>query len=109
MRKYFLLTLLSICLSACAVSPKTTSELQQGKRYFAKGYYKSALRQLLPAAANGNAEAQYAVGYLYYYGYGAAQDTETGYFWIKKSADQHYAPAMAAIKKTGNFAREKSR
>ena len=87
-----------VLLSGCAPhqSPGEISELRQGQRLFEEGYYKRAMRDLLPLACDGNAEAQYAVGYMYYYGYGVAQDTDVGYFWIKRSANQHYLPAMKA-------------
>ena len=78
-------------------SPRVASELAQGKRDFDTGYYKSAMRELLPLACDGTAEAQYAVGYMYYYGNGVAQDTDVGYFWIKRSADQNYGPANKAL------------
>lgn len=78
-------------------SPKEMSELQQGKRLFEDGYYKRSLHYLLPLACDGNAEAQYAVGYMYYYGYGVAQDTEVGYFWIRRSANQGFQPAVKAL------------
>lgn len=80
------------------LSPAGMSELAQGQRYFEAGYYKSAMQKLLPIATDGNATAQYAVGYMYYYGQGVAQDTNIGYFWIKRSADQHYQPAVDALK-----------
>ncbi len=96
-----LLTLLIMLISACATSPmqmKTNSHLQQGKRDFDGGYYQSALHQLLPIACDGNAEAQYAVGYMYYYGYGVAQDPYVGGFWIRRSANGGYPPAIDAAK-----------
>lgn len=92
---------LSLSCAGCATSPATQSELAQGKRLFDGGYYKRAMTQLLPLAANGNAEAEYAVGYLYYYGYGTTQDTDSGYFWIKRSADQHFQPAVDALTMIG--------
>lgn len=102
MIRMVLITLLSLSLIACAKPPRSIStadisELQQGKRLFNEGYYKRAMRRLLPLACDGNCEAQYAVGYMYYYGYGVAQDTDVGYFWIKRSADQHFVPAMEAL------------
>ena len=98
MLRFFLLIILSFSLFACATpSPRITSELQQGKRYFEDGYYKRAMKQLLPLASDGNAEAEYAVGYMYYYGNGVAEDPDVGYFWIKRSADQHYPPAIKAL------------
>ena len=96
-----LIILLACSLIACAsrikdTEPARTSYIDQGKRDFQQGYYKKALHELLPYATDGDPEAQYAVGYMYYYGYGAAQDTSVGYFWITRSADQHYEPAMIA-------------
>lgn len=99
-----LVGLLSLALLACAtthssktLSPASQSYLAQGKHDFTAGYYKSAMHELLPLACDGVAEAQYAVGYLYYYGYGVAQDTDVGYFWIKRSADKGYEPAIHAL------------
>ena len=94
----FLLPILSACNSSLAI----TSELQQCKRSFETGYYKSAMHDLLPLATNGVAEAQYAVGYMYYYGYGVAQDTDVGYFWIKRATEQHYEPAQKALEMIDN-------
>lgn len=91
---------LSVCLLAgCTTmyTPRVQSELQQGKRNFEQGYYRRAMSDLLPLACDGVPEAQYAVGYMYYYGYGVSQDTEVGHFWIKRSADQNYAPAIKAL------------
>lgn len=79
------------------LTPIQTRSYLEGKRYFRTGYYKRAMHELLPLACDGNAEAQYAVGYMYYYGYGVAQDTDTGYFWIRRSADQGYQPAIQAL------------
>ena len=89
--------LISACVTTSGISTKTASDLAQGKRYFVAGYYKRAMHQLLPLACDGNPEAQYAVGYMYYYGYGVTQDTDIGYFWIKRAADQHYPPAIQAL------------
>lgn len=83
-------------LMACA-SSRMAEELQAGKSSFQTGDYKQAFHQLLPLAVKGKAEAQYAVGYLYYYGYGVPEDTESGLFWMTKAAEQHYPPAMQAI------------
>lgn len=105
------ISLLMCCLFACStkysreddngkrhsISPAMQSYLEQGKRDFQEGYYRSAMHNLLPVAVDGNAEGQYAVGYMYYYGYGVAQDTDVGYFWINRSARQGFLPATRAL------------
>lgn len=94
--KKIIMILLCAILCSCATL-RTKSELAQGERYFKGGLYKHAMKQLLPLAVDGNANAQYAVGYMYYYGYGVTQDTDTGYFWINRAAQQHYEPALKAL------------
>lgn len=100
--KIALIPLLCLFLGAChttvdGLTTKQASELQQGKREFSQGMYKRARMWLYPLAADGNAEAEYGVGYMYYYGFGVTQDTDTGLFWISRSADQHYPPAIQAL------------
>lgn len=90
------LILTCLMLGACA-GPRIAQDLQGGKASFESGDYKEAFHQLLPLAVQGNAEAQYAVGYMYYYGYGVSEDTESGVFWMKKSAEQNYPPAIKAL------------
>lgn len=83
---------------ACSTTPmRTQQELARGKSNFESGLFRDAFHQLLPPATEGNREAQYAVGYMYYYGYGVAEDRETGIFWIQKSASQQYQPAIDAL------------
>jgi len=94
--KVLLFCFLPLLLLSCA-SMRSNQELQLGKANFESGFFRESFRQLLPLAYNGNAEAQYGVGYMYYYGYGVAQDTETGTFWIKKSADQGFPKAIEAL------------
>lgn len=100
MQKLIFITFISLILSACAtnsLSPAKLSVLQAGQRDYEGGYYKRAMHELLPLACEGVPEAEYAVGYMYYYGDGVSQDTDVGYFWIKKSADKHYEPAIHAL------------
>jgi TPR repeat protein len=93
-----LMVLVCFCLQSCSTA-RQAEQLELGKRSFSEGDYKQAFHQLLPAASEGNAKAQYAVGYMYYYGYGVSQDTESGLFWMRKAAAQHYDPAMRALQK----------
>src|ERR1700722_13565206 len=80
-------------LSAC-VSP--TAQLQQGKQAFYYQHYDEAFKLLLPLAEQGNPEAQYAVGYAYYYGKGVIESPEKGQYWINKSAQQGNPLAIRA-------------
>ncbi len=94
--RLMMLIAISCMLQSCA-SAVNSRHLEEGKQDFGAGNFKQAFHELLPVAANGDAHAQYAVGYMYYYGYGATQDSESGRFWMQKSADQHYGPAVRAL------------
>lgn len=94
--RYTLIAIACFMLLSCA-STKLSQELIGGKALFRAGDYHEAFHTLLPAAAAGRPEAQYAVGYMYYYGYGTPQDSESGMFWMQKSAEQNYQPAIKAL------------
>lgn len=96
MQKACIVFIISLFLVACTTIRPI--EYQHGKQFFDSGNYKAAIRLLLPVAAEGNCRAQYAVGYIYYYGLVGSIDYESGLFWIKKAAKQHYPPAVRALK-----------
>ncbi len=95
-KRYILLTLSCLLMQSCA-SQIDEQRIQAGKVSFMSGDFKSAFHQLLPLAAEGIPQAEYGVGYMYYYGYGVTQDTESGIFWMNKAAAAHYAPAIRAL------------
>lgn len=84
-------------LSACVSCIHKSADFQAGKTYFEKGDFKKAFCFLLPAAVNGNPEAQYALGYLYFYGYGTPENPESGIFWMQRAALKNFPPAVHAI------------
>lgn len=91
-----LIIFLSVFLLACA-SARMAEEVQSGKATFDSGNFKLAFAQLLPLAVKCSPEAQYAVGYMYYYGLGVEAHKESGLFWISQSAAQMYRPAIKAM------------
>ena len=94
--QFIVIMMISLMIQSCA-SSRMAEELQSGKISFEDGNFKSAFHKLLPLASDGNASAEYAIGYMYYYGYGTHQDTESGLFWMRKSAEQQYQPAIKAL------------
>lgn len=94
--RILLILLACLTMQSCA-STAQAEQLGLAKRNFADGDYKQSFHALLPLASEGNARAQYAVGYMYYYGYGVARDAESGIFWMHKAAAQHYEPAIKAL------------
>lgn len=72
--------------------------VKQGKANFLAQHYDRAFKQLMVPAKHGNPEAQYAIGYMYYYGKGVKQDKPLGTTWINKSAKQGNKQAIASLK-----------
>ena len=55
------------------------------------------LEHLRAAAQYGNARAQYALGYLYFYGLGPEKNTDVAKQWFEKSAQQGLLQARIAL------------
>jgi len=51
-------------------------------------------KQLLQAAMNGSASAQYELGLIFEYGTGVSQDDTVAIYWYAKSAEQKYTDAQ---------------
>jgi septal ring-binding cell division protein DamX len=58
--------------------------------------YGCSLERLNAAARSGDADAQYGLGYMYYYGIGTIRNEGTAISWINKAADQGQPLAMRA-------------
>lgn len=50
--------------------------------------YGCSIERIQSAAEGGNPDAQYALGYMYYYGIDTVKDRDTAELWIQRSANQ---------------------
>lgn len=89
----------SFTLTACQSFNQTQMayRYKAGKQNFAEHNYQQAFNQLMPVAKSGNADAQYAVGYMYFYGKGIVEDRNAAEYWMAKSADQGQVLAQRAL------------
>ena len=85
---------LSLTLSACISS----LNLKEGICSFKEQNYRQAFIRLLPEAKKGNPEAQYAIGYMYYYGQGVTEDREKALEWIRLAAASNQSDAVIALR-----------
>lgn len=92
--QFALLLISVVVLVACA---SNCQKLRDGKEAFRKQEYRQAFETLMPLAASGNADAQYAVGYMYYYGKGTIEDPDMANNWIRKAAAQGQYDAVHAL------------
>ena len=91
MKKLITILLITLGLTACA-----SHTLKESKQAYENQNYTEALAKLQPLAEKGNPKAQYAIGYMYYYGQGVPTNKSEGIEWIQKAADQGFAPALKA-------------
>ncbi|MGE3920079.1 MAG: tetratricopeptide repeat protein [Gammaproteobacteria bacterium] len=94
----------SLVLASCETdnssnSSNASASFQQGKMAFQQQNYRKAFVTLKPLAQAGNADAQYAVGYMYYYGKGVVEDRAAAKYWIGKAADQGNVAARNQLAK----------
>ncbi len=62
-----------------------------------RGDYPTAIRLLRPLAEQGNAQAQNALGAMYYNGTGVAQDFKEALKWYRAAAQQGYGSAQVNL------------
>ncbi len=74
----------------------------QGRQSFLDGNYNASFKSLYPAAQRGNADAQYAIGYMYYYGLGTRYDRQAAIMWMQKAANQGQGQAVRALQSVLN-------
>jgi TPR repeat protein len=91
----FFICLIFFALTACSIN---SLNLREGISSFKKQNYRSAFVRLMPEAEKGNCDAQYAVGYMYYYGEGVVEDKQKAAKWINRAAEAGQKDAIAAAK-----------
>lgn len=72
------------------------NKLAEGIIDFHRQNYHDAFVRLLPLARRGLPDAQYAVGYMYYYGVGVTENRKLAWIWINKAANKKQLQAMKA-------------
>ncbi|HEY0721266.1 MAG TPA: tetratricopeptide repeat protein [Gammaproteobacteria bacterium] len=95
------LLLTGLMLPAGVVLAEPPGELQDGYLQAAaaaqRGDYVVAYCFWHPLAEQGDAEAQYALGWMYHNGYGLVSDDEKARFWWEKAIAQDHAEAMFSL------------
>lgn len=79
------------------VADMTKERLKQGAEAVRLGNYAMAYHLWLPLAQTGNAEAQYAMGWLYHNGYGLRIDDIQAQQWWQRAAEQGHAESLYSL------------
>ena len=91
----FLIIFTSALLFSCA---SNSLNLREGINSFQLQNYRDAFIKLKPAAMQGQVDAQYAVGYMYYYGQGVVENRKKAWYWISRAASAGQPDAIEAMK-----------
>ena len=83
---------LAVLLGSAGVSK--SADFQKGLAAAQSGDFATALREWKPLAKQGNADAQYTLGVMYFYGEGVPQDYKETEKWYRLAAAQGYATAQ---------------
>jgi DamX protein len=103
MKNKMLLMVLMLTLVGCTEIKdafRKTSQAQQSPSCVSNIYLKSygcSLAKIQKSADSGDADAQYALGYMYFYGIGTAPNLSKARYWIQKSASQGQMLAEKAL------------
>lgn len=94
-----ILTILCCCtlLWGCSHNKPKEDPYALAQVDYKAGHYDKAAAQLMPLAQRGNADAQYTLGYMYYYGLGMKRDRTQGYFWLQSAAASGHTKALTAL------------
>lgn len=104
--RQFVILCAFIALSACTASPPKDEPTQAGinqqlfqkaKSAYLSGDFKTAAALFDNLAQNGDHEAQYSLGYMYYYAKGVTRDLDKAMYWFKVAASQGNPEAKQAL------------
>ena len=94
------LVLVSSCLwfSGCATTSANSDQAYaQAKQDFAAKNYESAFKGIQEPAKAGDADAEYALGYMYFYGKGVAENRQAAEYWFSRAAAHGQVEAQKAL------------
>lgn len=94
MNRFARIALVVFCM---VISASSWAGLDEGLAALNKGDYVTALKELQRPARQGNAVAQFKLGFLYDSGLGVAQNYAEAFKWFSKAAAQGNAEAQSYI------------
>ena len=97
MRVPTLIIAFALALSLLSSDAAWSADFDKGVSAWLKGDYATALQEWEPLAEQGDAEAQYWLGFLYHFGSGVTQNFEETAKWYRRSAEQGLAKAQFSL------------
>ena len=90
---------LLVLIIFCSLASGCMSQrnLHEGMVSFQAEDYRRAFIRLMPEAEKGQPDAQYAIGYMYYYGQGVVENRGKARVWILRAARAGQPDAIKAV------------
>jgi TPR repeat protein len=88
---------IGLMLALLVALPTAAQDYKQGKAAAKRGDYAGALKEWLPLAERGHAQAQYKLASMYRRGLGVKRDYGEAGKWYRKAADQGHAWAQLQL------------
>jgi len=80
--------LAAILILALGLAPVAQAGMEEGQQAYIAGEYDKAIAEFKPLAEQGDAKAQYFMGFLYHHGYGMKRDEAEAAKWFRMGAAQ---------------------
>ncbi len=97
----FLLLTFLLSLTACSTTPvdnsKSLSTIERARMAYSQQDFGQTLILLNTLVQKNNAEAQYALGYMYRYGQGLPRNQDRASYWITLAAKNGCIKALTAL------------
>ncbi len=93
-RAFVVAAFTSVALATSGVAQTKTDPFSRGYEAYNRGDYATALRLWRPLAEQGNALAQFSLGFMYDNGEGVPQNDAEAVKWYRRAADQGDASAQ---------------
>ena len=95
--------ILALGLGSCASNPQKASQksYSKGKSEYIAENYNMSFQEIQKAAQAGDPDAEYALGYMFYYGKGTPQNVDQAKTWMRKASAQGQPQATKALELIG--------
>ena len=93
-----ILQLLCWLLTITLISCINYNNFYTGIAAFRAHDYRAAFIRLKSEAEHGQPDAQYAIGYMYYYGQGVVENRSKAWYWITQAAKLGQPEAKQAVR-----------
>ena len=87
----------AIILLACLIPTVAFAEIETGRDLMDAKKYKEAMKELLPAARSGNADAEELIGVMYAMGLGVERDDIRAFDWYLRASLKGHPGAQSGI------------